>query len=179
MNKFFLFAWLISLHLHAADNHKVILKDGLNMLDINGDGVKDLVVYSRYENNTSHPNSTMTIFMVTQQGEYQIVPVPNDLGFTWSDFILSASTIKTSDYALYKKATGHFIVSAHKLTGDHYGEDVADELPVKFIRYDMNSRPDDPGVPTFAWEYTAAYITPQKYYDIDEAFQHFNVGMLK
>jgi len=170
---------LVTMNSFSSSSSRVMLKDGINLLDINGDGVKDLIIDSRFENNTSHPNNTMTIFIKNKQGKYHIVPVPNDLGFTWSDFILSASTVKISGYALYKKNPGHFIVSAHKLTGGKYGDDVADALPVKFIRYDMNTYQDAPGVPPFSWEYTSAYITSEKYLDIDEAFKHFNAGMLK
>lgn len=170
---------LITLNVLAEDNSRVALKDGINMLDINGDGVKDLVVYSRFENNTSHPNDTLTLFMIDSQGKYHIVPVANDMGFTWSDFMLSASTTKIADYALYKKSDGYFMISAHKLTGGNYGEDVADALPVKFTRYDMNSHQDSPGVPLFSWEYKSAYISAEKYQDIDEAFQQFNLTMLK
>ena len=170
---------LISLNLLADEGSKITLKEGINLLDINGDGVDDLVVYSRFENNTSHPNNTVTIFMIDRQGKYHILPVANDIGFTWSDFILSASTIKIADYALYKKPEGYFIVSAHKLTGDNYGEDVSDDLPVKFTRYDINSYQDAPGVPPYFWEYRGAYITAEKYHDIDDAFPHFDASMLK
>ena len=170
---------VISLNALANETSKVILKEGSNLMDINGDGVNDLVIYSRFENNTSHPNNTITIFIIDQQGKYHILPVANDIGFTWSDFILSASTIKIADYSLYKKPDGYFIVSAHKLTGKSHGEDVSDDLPIKFTRYDINSYQDVPGVPTYFWEYRGAYITTDKYHDIDDAFPHFNSEMLK
>jgi len=170
---------MISTHALANETSKVILKEGSNLLDINGDGVDDLVVYSRFENNTSHPNNTMTIFMIDPQGKYHILPVANDIGFTWSDFILSASTIKIADYALYKKPGGYFIVSARKLTGGEHGEDVSDDLPVKFTRYDINSYQDAPGVPPYFWEYRGAYMTTEKYHDIDDAFVHFTSDMIK
>lgn len=170
---------LISLNVLADRATKVTLKDGTNLLDINGDGVDDLIVYSQFENNTSHPNNTMTIFMIDPKGKHHILPVANDIGFTWSDFILSASTIKISDYALYKKTDGYYIVSAHKLTGGEHGEDVSDDLPVKFTRYDINSYQDAPGVPPYFWEYRGAYITKEKYHDIDDAFPHFTNDMIK
>ncbi|WP_249215757.1 integrin alpha [Citrobacter sp. JGM124] len=176
---FLLFSLLISMNGFSLINSRVTLKDGINQLDINGDGIVDLVIGSRFENNTSHPNNTMTIFIKNQQGKYYIVPVPNDLGFTWSDFILSASTVKISDYSLYKKKSGYFIISANKVTGGQYGDDMADALPVKFIRYDMSPYQDSPGVPPYSWEYTSAYTSTERYLDIDEAFKHFSIERLK
>lgn len=174
-----LFSLLLPFTLCAKESSKVTLKEGINTLDINGDGINDLVVYSKFENNTSHPNQTMTIFITDRKGRYHIVPVANDTGFTWSDFILSASTIKIADYALYKKQKGYFIVSARKISGGKYGDDMSDDLPVKFTRYDMNTGQDSPGVPLYSWEYKSAYISAEKYPDIDEAFKHFQVGRLK
>ena len=176
---FILSSLLIPMSSFSLASSQVTLKEGVNQLDINGDGIADLIIDSWFENNTSHPNKTMTIFIKSRQGKFHIVPVPNDIGFTWSDFILSASTIKISGYALFKKKSGHFIVSAHKITGGAYGDDVSDALPVKFIRYDMSAYEEAPGVPPYSWEYTSAYTTTEKYLDVDEAFQYFNVGMLK
>jgi len=65
------------------------------------------------------------------------------------------------------------------LTGENYGEDISDDLPVKFIRYDMNSNQMAPGVPVYSWEYTSAYITAEKYHDVDDAFLHFDIELLK
>ena len=174
-----LLSLLISFTVYTKESSKVTLKEGINALDINGDGINDLVVYSKFENNTSHPNHTMTIFVIDQQGKYYILPVANDTGFTWSDFILSASTIKIADYALYKKQKGYFIVSAHKISDGIYGDDMSDSLPVKFTRYDMNTGQDTPGVPLYSWEYKSSYITTEKYSDIDEAFKHFQTERLK
>ena len=174
-----LFSLLISFSVCAKESSRVTLREGVNTLDINGDGLNDLVVYSKFENNTSHPNQTMTIFVVDRQKKYHILPVANDTGFTWSDFILAASTIKIADYALYKKQKGYFIVSARKLGGGKNGDDMSDNLPVKFTRYDMNTDQNTPGVPLYSWEYKSAYITAEKYPDIDEAFKHFQPERLK
>ncbi|MCS3429714.1 carbapenem self-resistance protein CarG family protein [Klebsiella sp. BIGb0407] len=175
----FLLSLLIPFTVCANNTSKVTLREGVNMLDINGDGIKDLVVYSKFENNTSHPNQTMTIFVVDRQGKYHILPVANDTGFTWSDFILSASTIKIADYALYKKQKGYFIVSAQKKAGGKYGDDMSDALPVKFTRYDMNTDQNAPGVPLYSWEHKSSYVTTEKYPDTDEAFKHFQIEKLK
>lgn len=103
---------LISPGAFSAEYSKVMLKKGVNMLDVNGDGLKDIVIDAIFDNNTSHPNHTMTIFIKNKNGEYNIIPVPNDTGFTWSDFSLSASTIKITNYQLYKK-TMVILSSAH------------------------------------------------------------------
>lgn len=178
-NLVILLSLILSYSVCAKESSKVPLKEGINMLDINGDGKNDLVVYSKFENNTSHPNQTMTIFVVDRNGKYHIVPVANDTGFTWSDFILSASTMKISDYALYKKKKGYFIVSARKISGGKFSDDLSDNLPVKFTRYDMHTAQDSPGVPRYSWEYNGSYITSEQYPDTDTAFIHFQVERLK
>ncbi|CAI1792186.1 carbapenem self-resistance protein CarG family protein [Serratia plymuthica] len=170
---------LISINASASDHEKVVLKEGINMMDVNGDGFKDIVIYAKFDNNTSHPSNTMTIFIKNKNGEYNIVPVPSDAGFSWFDFSLSASTIKITGYELYKKAHGYFVISAYKLTGKENGEDVSDDLPVKFSRYDIKINNESPGAALFYWDLTKVYVTHKKYSDIDEAFNHLNVGVLK
>jgi hypothetical protein len=165
---------LISPGAFSGEYSKVMLKKGVNMLDVNGDGVKDIVIDAIFDNNTSHPNHTMTIFIKNKKGEYNIIPIPNDTGFTWSDFSLSASTIKITNYQLYKKANGYFVVSAYKLASKQHGEDVTDALPVKFSRYDIKINDQDPGVSLFYWELTRAYVTKERYSDTDEAFNHIS-----
>lgn len=159
----------------TASNHGGIdLKWGVNMMDVNGDGLVDLVIYAKFDNNTSHPNKTMTIFMKNKNGEYNIVPVPNDAGFTWFDFSLSASTTKITDFKLYKKSNGFFVVRVHKMANKQNGEDVSDKLPVKLSRYDINMDQEIPGNPLFYWGLTKTYVTKEHYGDVDEAFNHFN-----
>ena len=149
------------------------------MLDINGDGLKDIVIYAKFDNNTSHPNNTMTLFIKNKNGEYNIVPALDDSGFTWSDFSLSASTTKITDYRLYKKANGHFVVNAYKLATKQNGEDVSDELPVKFSRYDIKTNHESPGVSLFYWDLTKTYISKERYRDTDEAFNHLSLEELE
>lgn len=147
------------------------------MIDINGDSIQDLVIYAKFDNNTSHPNKTMSIFIRNKNGGYNIVPVPHDAGFTWFDFSLSASTIKITDYRLYKKVNGYFIISAYKLA-DENGEDISNKLQVKFTRYDIQTNHESPGIPLFYWDITKAYVTKERYDDIDDAFNNVDVGRL-
>ncbi|MBH2547976.1 spore coat protein CotH [Serratia marcescens] len=181
MNHNLLFSVLLiltPLSVLAGEYGKVSLIEGVNMLDVNGDGVKDIVIYAKFDNNTSHPNNTMTIFIKNNK-KYNIVPVPNDAGFTWFDFSLSASTTKIIDYQLYKKNNGYFVVSAYKLASKQYGEDVSDELPVKFSRYDIKINNESPGVSLFYWDITKTYVSKERYSDTDKAFNNLNIEVLK
>lgn len=41
----------------------VMLKDGQNNIDLNNNGITDIIFLASFDNNTSHPNRTATIFM--------------------------------------------------------------------------------------------------------------------
>ncbi|CCJ72192.1 CpmJ protein [Cronobacter condimenti 1330] len=54
---------LTSACVHAEQITPVALKDGPNTLDLNQDGIADLLLSATYDNNTSHPSSTLTIYI--------------------------------------------------------------------------------------------------------------------
>lgn len=153
----------------AGEMKAVRLKEGINYLDVNGDGIKDLVISAQFDNNTSHINHAMTIYIRKPDGGYSIVPVPDDSGFSWFDFSLSASVIQISSYQLYQAARGYYIVRADKLTGGEYGDDAAERLPVKFTRYALAENHDIPGQPLYTWQQRAVWISAQRYEDADQA----------
>lgn len=169
---------LVTFSANANIASKVTLKQGVNLLDINSDNGTDIVIYGIFDNNTSHPNKTMTI-LIKNNHEYNIVPLPHGEGFTWSDFSLSASTIKISDYQLYQQDNRYFIVSAYKVMSEDNGQDISDNLPVKFSRYDIKLNNDDPGVSRYHWELSKSYVTKTNYIDTDEAFNHLDLSQLQ
>ncbi|MDX5630760.1 MULTISPECIES: spore coat protein CotH [unclassified Brenneria] len=160
----------------AEEHSNVLLRDGINRIDLNGDGVDDLLLRAVFDNNTSHPVNTLTIFIKDRRGNDNIVPVPDDAGFTWVDFSLSASVIKVTDYALYKEKGRYYMVSANKISDKRSGEDISDALPVRFVRYELKENDDDPGVPAYFWDYISASVTAKKYLSVDDAFPELNVA---
>ncbi|MEC5344290.1 spore coat protein CotH [Brenneria populi] len=165
---------MFSLGVCAGEQTHVLLRDGVNRIDLNGDGTDDLLLRAVFDNNTSHPVNTLTIFIKDREGNYNIVPIPDGEGFTWGDFSLSASVIKIIDYRLYKENGRYYMVSANKVMDKRTGEDVSDALPVKLVRYELKANTDDPGVSAYFWDYIHAYVTARKYSSVDDAFAELN-----
>ncbi|MEB8681013.1 CpmJ protein [Cronobacter malonaticus] len=152
----------------------VALKDGPNTLDINQDGANDLIFSATYDNNTSHPSSTLTVY-IQKDHAWLIVPVPDDDGFTWSDFRLSASTTKISGYEPYQVNHIFYLVRAVKIAESSESTDLTDATKVKFTRYRIASNSTDPGVAAFFWQPSGSYVTDAAYSDVDDAFRTLNM----
>ncbi len=151
------------------------LKDGVNYIDINGNGRQDIVVIAQFDNNTSHVNRAMTIYMRKPDGGYSIVPVPNDSGFSWFDFSLSASVTQISSYRLYPVGKVYQVVRADKVIGGKYGDDAAERLPVKFIRYALVESHTIPGQPIYTWQELASWVSGKHYDDADQALAEISM----
>jgi len=165
--------------LACAQPDYVSLKNGINLIDINADGVKDIVFSAIYDNNTSHPSQTINVFIKNKHGGYNIVPYPEASGFTWADVSLSASTTKIYDYKLIRSQKKYFMVSAEKFVTAQNGSDVSDLTRVKISRYIMVEGGNDPGIPAFQWNQAGSYITKEKYNDVDDALKNIKMDDFK
>ncbi|EOC0210273.1 carbapenem self-resistance protein CarG family protein [Cronobacter dublinensis] len=174
LSALFFASLLASACVHAEPITPVALKDGPNMLDLNQDGIADLLLSATYDNNTSHPSSTLTIY-IQKDHAWLIVPVPDGEGFTWSDFRLSASTTKISGYELYQANHIFYLVSAVKVADASESADLTDATAVTFTRYRIASNTQDPGVSAFFWQPAGTYTTDTSFNDIDDAFRTLNM----
>lgn len=173
----FLFSLLISVNCFG-ENTLVKLKDGPNYIDLNHDGIMDIIFVASFDNNTSHPNHTATIFIKNDQG-WSIIPIPEDSGFSWSDFSLSASIIKIVDFELHKYKNTYFMVKGTKFSGKLNDADLTDDTLVMFSRYKITSNKVDPGVPEFYWQPAGNYLTSKKYIHVNDAFQSLDMSNFK
>lgn len=151
------------------------LYDGPNYIDLNNNGTKDIVFLATFENNTSHPNHTATIF-IQKNNKWSIILLPDDDGFVWSDFSLSASMIKITDFELHKYNNNYYMVNGVKFLDDN-NQDLADYTKIKFTRYKLSSNEIDPGVPEFFWQSAGSYITNDKYLNVGDAFNFLDIGL--
>ncbi|MCC8423226.1 carbapenem self-resistance protein CarG family protein [Photorhabdus thracensis] len=172
-NKFYLiFIFIFSFKAFSHCGNKVNLKDGINLIDLNGDGKKDVVFYAKFENNTSHPSNTLTVFIKNESGKFNIVPLPNDTGFTWFDFKLSASEIKVQDYELrVKNGVYYIILSIKQKKGD-----IFESSPIEFIIYKMAYNDADAGISDYYWAYFDKFVTKRKYKSVNHAISEFHEG---
>lgn len=157
---------------------RIHLKSGVNNIDLNSDGIPDVVFSAIYDNNTSHPGSTLSIY-IRQNNTWYIVPVPDDNGFTWTDLKLSASVLKITGIELYRYKGKAYLVRALKDSGQAGRGDLTDSSPVKFSRFLLANNNDDPGTSVFYWESAGVYITKDSFYDVDEAFKYLEMEKFK
>lgn len=153
---------------------RIHLKSGVNNIDLNGDGVPDAVFSATYDNNTSHPGATLSIF-IRQKNAWYIVPVPDDDGFTWTDLKLSASVLKIAGVELHHYKSRVCLIRAVKYAGSAGRGDLTDKSPVKFSLFRLADNNDDPGTAVFYWEASGVYITQDAFDDVDQAFKRLDM----
>ncbi|STQ59863.1 carbapenem self-resistance protein CarG family protein [Pseudescherichia vulneris] len=169
MNKFFLLitVLLVSNSVLCQNNTRVHLKTGVNTIDLNNDGTADTVFMATYDNNTSHPSETLTVFVKTGKSWF-IVPVPDDEGFILADFRLSGSALKVNGVELHQLNGIVYLIRGVKYAANG---DITDGSKVKFSRYSLAANNDDPGTSAFYWEAAGSYLTEQIFNSVDDAFQ--------
>lgn len=172
MNKFMalVIALLVSQPAFSAIESRIALKEGENRIDLNNDGIPDIVFSATYDNNTSHPSQTLTVF-IRRDNNWFIVPLPDGDGFTWADFRLSASTLKIDGFELHRDKGTLYLIRAAKYAGKNGISDLTDQSQVTFSRYRMAESHDDPGISLFHWEPAGSYISDMTFNDVDDAFQ--------
>lgn len=156
----------------------VMLKGGQNNIDLNNNGITDIIFLASFDNNTSHPNRTATIFMKDNK-KWSIIPTPDDNGFIWSDFSLSASMVKISDFELHQYKNHYYMVKGKKFIDNNNSGDLSDNTQIKFIRYKIANNEVDPGVSNLYWQPTGSYITIEKYLNVDDAFKFLDMALFK
>jgi len=169
MNKILLLiaALLVSNFALCNVNTRIHLKTGINNFDLNNDGIADSIFMATYDNNTSHPSETLTVFVKSGKNWF-IVPVPDDDGFTLADFKLSGSALRVNSVELHRFKGIAYLIRGVKYAGNG---DISDRSKVKFTRYRLVSNNDDPGTSAFYWEAAGSYFTAQLFNSVDDAFQ--------
>ncbi|WP_224554579.1 carbapenem self-resistance protein CarG family protein [Pectobacterium versatile] len=174
INKFIGWLALYAISSTASALSSVVLKDGINRLDLNQGGGKDYVVVAQFDNNTSHPNLGMTFFVRRPDGGYSIMPVANNNTFTWFDYRLSAAAdFLVQDNRLFLSGKRYFLVTARK-----QGENVFEPTKVMLTIYDFKTSLDDPGVPLYEWSERKRVVTQNTYQSVDCAYKEVNEAVL-
>lgn len=144
----------------------VLLKQGINPLDINDDGRQDYVVVAQFDNNTSHPNLGLTFFVDRGDGGLSIMPVANSERFTWFDYRLSADAeFLIEDNQLFRRGNTFWLINAEKK-----GESPYDRNPFQLSYYRFTQSDDDPGVPLYQWSLMKKTITQNSYDSATQAW---------
>ncbi len=145
----------------AAGLSLVPLQPGVNNLSLAHPTSADFAVLATFENNTSHPNRSLSFYIKTPDG-YSLAPLPNSDAFIWFDYRIAASRQKIFDFQLVRYPQGLRLITAEKV-----GEDLTDAQPIKLQRYVLQESHDDPGVPLYIWHEEKSIVTTQSYEDVD------------
>lgn len=162
----FLFFLLTIASSHAVPVVPFALKEGINRLDLNHDGLLDYVIVARFDNNTSHPNLGKTFFIHRPDGGLSIMPVANSERFTWFDYRLSADAeFLIEDNQLFRRGNTFWLINAEKK-----GESPYDRNPFQLSYYRFTQSDDDPGVPLYQWSLMKKTITQNSYDSATQAW---------
>ena len=163
-------AMLVSLPAASQPDTRIHLNKGMTSFDLKNDGISVTVFSATYDNNTSHPSDTLNVF-IKKGKNWFILPVPDDDGFTWTNFRLSASTLQISGYELHRYKRRIYIIRAVKYTSNSGDGDLTDKLRVRFSRFRLEENTNDPGTSVYYWAPAGIYHTEQTFEEVNQAFQ--------
>lgn len=142
------------------------LNSGLNHLDLNSDGIDDAVFYSRFDNNTSHPDPALSVYIKNNDETYSIVPTPAGDRFTLFGINVSVSNLLVRSFGFIKTSNKVYLVVAVKS-----GDSPHLKQPFKFKLYQIENSLDYPGVSLYSWIQTEEKISKHKYMSADVAIR--------
>ncbi|KUI96591.1 carbapenem self-resistance protein CarG family protein [Vibrio sp. MEBiC08052] len=142
------------------------LNSGLNHLDLNSDGILDAVFYSRFDNNTSHPDPTLSVYIKDSDATYSIVPTPAGDRFTLFGINVSVSNILVRSFGFIKTSKQVYLVVAVKS-----GDSPHLKQFFKFKLYQIEKNLEHPGIPLYGWTQVGEKISKNKYMSADVAIR--------
>ena len=156
----------------------VKIKNGINYIDLNGDGKKDIVVNGYRGHITAHSFSIYSFYVYKKLAqeettyEWQIVSIGGGGGFAGDDIGKYAiSTHQGADCVLremrlvkFKRGASYYLVIADRPIGESY----VDSVNVKFLFYRLIYSEDES---RFIYEKVKEINSKDKYCDVTEAFE--------
>ncbi len=155
------------------------LRNGINEIDINGDGLKDLIVVGWRDNLNAHGFDIVTFYMqfkmdIGPKDKWHLVPFVPESGVTDKNYFTTSmgadcilSDIRVIRPRSPKKAPVTIIIGVRD-----FGESYADKASVTFVVYELRyNKEGNPGTPLFYFQKTKTIPGKGKYCDINDAFQ--------
>jgi len=160
---FFTASLTISFNIFAFD--LVDMKQGVNSIDLNGDGRTDYFFLAHYDNNKSHPSLTVTFYVNKPDGGYSMMPSIVKDEFPYFSLALSGSNVTVNGFALMRDRENVYFITVNKALISAY-----DQQKFYFTLYKFIQNEDNPGVPLYSWEKLTEAISRNKYFSAEESF---------
>ena len=153
----------------------VALSNGLNHVDLTGDGVQDLVILAHRENFNAHSFEVASfyVFVDGQEGAQpalHIVPFQNTGKESFEMFVSGGADCILHDFRLVYGAQQ---VSASLIMADRdFGNGFWDSQPVTFTYYELKRNVENEiGAGLYSFELSRIVRSTSEYCDVGEAFE--------
>ena len=143
----------------------VSMKQGVNSIDLNGDGRIDYFFLAHFDNNKSHPSLTVTFYVSKPDDGYSIMPSIVEGEFSYFSLALSASNVTVSGFTLMQDKENVYFVTVNKTLINAY-----EQQRFYFTFYKLIQNENNPGVPLYSWEKLNETISHDKYFSAENSF---------
>lgn len=139
---------------------------GINLIDFNGDGVKDIVVKSKRILNDASSINMVTVYIKDADEQVYIVPSIYDNALSLFDNKAENSDIKISNFKFIEKKNQVILVSGEKI-----GNDMLQSTPIRFSSYTITKQDKQyKQYKQYKWAFSAYCVTNSTYLSVDDAF---------
>ncbi len=163
---------------HAAefDSYTVVkLSYGANPVDINNDGINDLVFLARRENFNAHGFDVVTFYIQTPRKDkvikpWNIVPLFKENKESLTFGVSGGADCVLNDFRFLKpkKGTQSLLIRAERDTLASFYED--NTVNFHYYAFEENSE-GEPGVPLVFFKFQKTIKSKHKYCDVNQAFR--------
>ena len=152
------------------------IKNGINYIDLNGDGKKDMVISGYRGNATAHSFSVYSFYVYEKLNlgvlsyEWHIVSIGGGGDVDLRKYVIGTEqgadcVLGDIRLARFKNDAAYYLVDADRPLGQSY----ADSLNIKFLFYTLIYDEDEM---RYIYRKVKAINSKNKYCDIDEAFKN-------
>jgi hypothetical protein len=157
----------------------ISLRNGTNEIDINGDGLKDLIFIAWRENYNAHGFDIFSFYLqfksdIRPKEKWYLVPFFNESGVPSREYLgteMGADCILTDLRVIRPRSPKNAPVTI-VIGARDFGESYADKASVTFLIYELRyNKAGSPGAPPYYFQQAKTIQGQNKFCDINEAFQ--------